>query len=285
MPEARIKKILFNLEIMTRLFVNRIRVEHINVPQINQFLYPSKQWKRLNLANRRDCITFQSICQQSARAMSVHLKLNNKLTSGTAFDKIEKSKCRLVMLKFTNDGQTSHENDIIRENRHEHLRKCASCFSIFTKQLFYNTTDRVYGIIILHDINDASCNGKWAKNNGMDYFYTDDLIGVGISDSNSVGPCVQALTGFNRHQGRIAAVAYAVQHCTMEVSQSKSYLNKALIDIRKVHKGKLEFFANALIEYFKNSVWTDEDTSNNYLRLVGELAYKCYDVTTNVAKV
>ena len=227
----------------------------------------------------------ESICHESIRAMSVHLKLNNRLTSGTAFDKIEKSKCRLVMLKFTNGGQTSHENDVIRENRHEHLRKCDSCFSIFTKQLFYNTSDRVYGIIILHDINDATLNGKWVKKDGLDYFYTDDNIGVSSVDCNRVGPCVQALTGFNRHQGRLAAVAYSIQHCVMTVGYSKSYMGKALIDIRRVHKGKLEFFATALLEYFRASVWTDEDKANNYLRLVGELAYKYFDVTTNVAKV
>ena len=65
----------------------------------------------------------------------------------------------------------------------------------------------------------------------------------------------------------------------------KNYISKADIDVRKVHKGKLSFFAPAIIEYFAQAVLTDADKANNYLRVVGENAYKYFDVSTNVAKV
>ena len=244
-----------------------------------------EQWKRFNLSNRRDCITMVSICDQPMRAIANHLKLNTRSNNTSAFDTIEKGKCRRVMLKMTNNTLTPHENDIIRENRHEHLRNCNSCFMAFTKLMFYNTTDRVYGITVLYEINDATCNGKWAKKNGRDYFYTDDSIGTGVTDYREVGPCIQVMTGFNRHQGRISGVIYAVQHCVMEVNYVKKVISRSDIDIRRVHKGKLGLFAPAISEYFKQAVWTDADKANNYLRVIGEVVYKYYDVSINVAKV
>ena len=244
-----------------------------------------EQWKRFNLANRRDCVTMVSICDQPIRAMAIHLKLNNRTNNTTAFDVIEKSNCRRVMLRLTSKDLTPHQNDIVRENRHEHLRSCETCFATFTRQIFYNTSDRAYGVVVLYEIYDASCNGIWVKNKGIDYFYTDDCIGVSPRNNKEVGTCIQALTGFNRHQGRIASNVYAVQHCVMDVNYTKTYAFTANIDIKSVHKGKLGFFGPAIMEYFVQAVWTDSDKANNYLRAVGEVAYKYLDVSTNVAKV
>ena len=71
----------------------------------------------------------------------------------------------------------------------------------------------------------------------------------------------------------------------MEVNYVKTYVATADIDVRRVHKGKLSFFGPAIMEYFTRAVWTDADKANNYLRAVGEVAYKYFDVSTNVAKV
>ena len=120
--------------------------------------------------------------------------------------------------------------------------------------------------------------------NGIDYFYTDDTIGVSPVDKKRVGPCVFGLTGFNNHQGRIASVGYAVKHCVMPVDYDKFAVTDFVLDVRRVDKQKLKLFATAIPKWFEQCVWTDTDAANNYLRVVGELCYKIYDVSINVSK-
>ena len=142
----------------------------------------------------------------------------------------------------------------------------------------------MYGVALLYDVQDAAVNGKWVKNNGIDYFYTDDTVGVSSGDKKRVGPCVFGLTGFNHHQGRIASVGYAVKHCVLPVDCNKYATSDFVLDIRRVHKEKLRLFATAITKWFEKCVWTDTDAANNYLRVVGELTYKIYDVCINVSK-
>ena len=93
-----------------------------------------EQMKRFTCSNRRDCITLVSITSEPMRTFSNHMKLSDIKSQVSAYDRIGKSTCRRVMLRFTSKANTDRENAIIRESRHEHLRKCSSCFSIMTKQ-------------------------------------------------------------------------------------------------------------------------------------------------------
>ena len=106
----------------------------VKFPLTELIMNMPEQWRRFTCSNRRDCVTMVAICSEPVRAMSNHMKLSDIKSQVSAYDRIEKSTCRRVMLKFTSKTNSDHQNDIIRESRHEHLRKCRSCFTIFTKQ-------------------------------------------------------------------------------------------------------------------------------------------------------
>ena len=56
------------------------------------------------------------------------------------------------------------------------------------------------------------------------------------------------------------------------------------MDIKKVDAEKLKFFAKAYLEYFMKRVWSYDDASNQYLKIVGSMVWKYFDVLANVAK-
>ena len=247
-----------------------------------------KQWKRFNFANRRDCVTMVSICDEPIRAMINHTKLvtrNPHVNNITPFEKFEKNECRRVMLKFTGKVSSEVENNIIRDNRKNHMLHCKPCFATFTRIGYFTLSDTTYSITVIEMIHDATFNSSWDTIDGIETFFTNDAMGCHFRDTDKPGPCIQVLTGFNEQQGRIAGKIYSVMHLVMDINYKKRPVGRALIDIRRVNSDKLKLFANVLTAYFKTSVWTDKDTSNEYLRTVGQIVYKYFDVVSLIAKV
>ena len=248
-----------------------------------------KQFKRLNLASRRDCITIVASCYEPLRAMTNHLKLGLKIRVGpthkTSFEFIEEGQCRRIMLKFTNNDLSEDDNLEIKRSKRDHLHKCGPCHFAFSTQGYFAAADMTFAILVLHQIYDASKFGVWDTNNGKPYFYTDDMVGADNYRDDEVGPCIKVVTGSNQVQGRVAGKIYSVLQCVMEVGFSKIFTYKKAIDVRKVDTQKLELFYKVLSRYFVRIIWSDFDAANEYLKELGAIIYDFFDATGNIAKV
>ena len=248
------------------------------------------QFKRLHLARRRDCITLVSICDQPIRAIANQLKLGMKnrdpVAPKTAFEIIEGSKCRRIMLNFTDNHRTDEDNEELRKSRQAHLQSCQTCLVTFSTIGYYNTDDVTFSIVVLDQIYDASIFGKWdVLKNGKSYFVTDDMVGVDSFSDTTLGSCIKVCTGGNSLQGRVAGRIYSLLQCVMIVNYGKIFKIKKAIDISRVNKDKLKLFHSVLTRYFTRVIWNDFDAANDYLKEVGGLVYEYFDVVSNIAKV
>ena len=164
----------------------------------------------------------------------------------------------------------------------------SGCFVTFSRQGFYTTADPTYAAIMFQQLLDASNYAEWDKtDDGRDYFYTDDVIGVDLVDDKYPGPGIQFAVGNNKLQGRILSKGYGTQHCAMEIDAPKAISGTTCtMDIRQINPAKLRLFGTAYDEYFTQVIWrVGNNAPNDYVKLVGKLIYRYYDVTCNIAKV
>ena len=248
------------------------------------------QFKRLNLAHRRDCVTLFAICHEALRALSNQLKLGMRnrdpVAPKTAFEVIEGSTCRRVMLSFTDKYRNDADNIELKKSRHTHMLNCQTCLVTFSTIGYYNTDDVSFAIAVLDQIYDASIFGTWKHmKNGKSYFYTDDMVGADNFSDVLPGPCIKVMTGGNALQGRVIGKIYSLLQCVMVVNFEKVFKIKKAIDITKVHQDKLKLFHGVLSRYFQRVIWSDFDASNEYLKEVGAMVYEYFDIISNVAKV
>ena len=139
--------------------------------------------------------------------------------------------------------------------------------------------------ILLYEIENASFNARWFKNeNGTEYFVTDDVLGASSDTDYKIGTCIRALTGGGRLQGRISSKAYAILVAVMMPLSIKRAHYMVLFDIKNVIKHKVKFFATIYNKYFEKVIWSREGKANGYLTELGEAVLKFLDVVSNTMK-
>ena len=119
------------------------------------------------------------------------------------------------------DTTKKNENDLIRDNKHVHLKNCQECFITFSRQGYFSATDYNYAAVMFNEILVATMSGKKCQKEGRQYFRTDDLVGCDGSNSKEVGMNLTFIAGGNQLQGRVLSKLYAGLHCILEIGATK----------------------------------------------------------------
>ena len=91
-----------------------------------------EQFKRINLNHINDCKMVNSVCKEPIRIFSLNNKLGTVNKWGhkrdpedhkcTPFHLMEIDDCRTSMLSLTDASFNNGENEVIRQDKHDHLR-------------------------------------------------------------------------------------------------------------------------------------------------------------------
>ena len=126
-------------------------------------------------------------------------------------------------------------------------RRCSPCLMTFNRHAYYNASDYVLTTIVTYEVNQAVNNSTWRTENGVQYFYTDDIIGGSKFNDDSKGSCIKVYTGLNEMQGRVKSKIYALQHFIMkaECAKDTKIEGRTVIDVKEVDATKLRNSSNA----------------------------------------
>lgn len=150
---------------------------------------------------------------------------------------------------------------------------------------YFTAADFTFVGILLYEIENASFNARWFRNeNGIEYFVTDDVMGASSEFDYKIGTCIRALTGGGKLQGRISSKAYAILVAVMMPLSVKRAHYMVVFDIKNVVKHKVKFFATIYNKYFEKVIWSREGKANGYLTELGEAVLKFLDIVSNTMK-
>ena len=147
---------------------------------------------------------------------------------------------------------------------------------------YFTAADFTYVGIILYEVDTATFKAKWLRDrDGREYFVTDDVVGASVDFDSKPGPCIRALTGGGRLQGRISSKAYAILFLVMDPKSVKRAHYMVLFDISNAIKPKVKLFSKVYIKYFEKMIWSKEGKANQYLATLGDAVLKLLDIVSN----